>query len=632
MTGSGKTGLCLTLLEEAAIDGLPAIAIDPKGDLGNLLLTFPDLKPADFRPWIDADEAARKGQSPDDYAAATAKRWHDGLAEWGQDPRAIARFRSSVDLAIYTPGSRPGLPLAVLRSFDAPPKSIASDPEALRERVTAAVSGLLALLGLEADPLRSREHILIANILGACLERRPQPGHGWPGAEIQSPALEKVGAVDLETFFPAKERFALAMSLNNLLASPAAAAWMEGEPLDIGRLLFTREGRPRLSVISIAHLSDNERMFFVTVLLNEMIAWMRTQSGTSSLRALLYMDEVFGYFPPTANPPSKTPMLTLLKQAAPPWPGRCAGNAESSGSGLQRPLERWNLVLRTIANRTGQSSRAGGPGRSVGRGRHNFDREAMANALSAPRESVFLMNNVHDDHPVVFQVRWTLSYLRADRREQIQTLMAPLKKLAAPPTTSGVAATTRPKEAETASGPRPLLPPGIAEFFLASRQSPSAGKLVYRPALVGRAKVHFVDAKTGTDVWQKVTLLAPAVDQAADSVWEQAKPSEEDLELEQAPENEIGFAPLASDSGTHKSYTSWATALKSHLYREQTLSLWKCAQPKASSRPDEDETAFRLRLSQSARETRDSQVEELSKRLDEAGGRQGTDSPCPAAS
>ena len=124
MTGSGKTGLCLSLLEEAAIDGIPAICIDPKGDLGNLLLAFPELTPADFKPWVDPAEANRKGMDVGEYAKQTAKMWKDGLASWDQDKERIKRYVDSVDMAIYTPGSNAGIPMTVLKSFDAPPATV----------------------------------------------------------------------------------------------------------------------------------------------------------------------------------------------------------------------------------------------------------------------------------------------------------------------------------------------------------------------------------------------------------------------------------------------------------------------------------------------------------------------------
>ncbi len=428
MTGSGKTGLCLALLEEAAIDGIPAIIIDPKGDLGNLLLTFPDLKPDDLKPWLDPADAARKGVTLDQLAEKTAVSWREGLAEWGQDPSRIAKFRDSADIAIYTPGSDAGLPLTVLRSFAPPSKAILENADALRERISAAVSGLLALVGIEADPLRSREHILLSNLLDRAWRAGQNVDLAGLVRQIQSPPLEKIGAVDLESFYPAKERFELAMTLNNLLASPGFAGWMQGEPLDIQRLLWTEQGKPRLSILSIAHLSDPERMFFVTILLNEMISWMRAQSGTSSLRALLYMDEVFGYFPPTANPPSKMPMLTLLKQARAFGLGVVLATQNpvdldykglsNAGTWFLGRLQTERDKGRVLDGLQGASETAGA----------KFDRPQMEKILASLGSRVFLMNNVHEDHPVVFQSRWALSFLRGPlSRDQIHELMQPRK-------------------------------------------------------------------------------------------------------------------------------------------------------------------------------------------------------------
>ncbi len=315
MTGSGKTGLCLALLEEAALNGVPSIAIDPKGDLGNLLLTFPELRASDFRPWVDESVAARQGVTPDALAEQTAELWKTGLAKWNEDGERVRRFADSVDRAIYTPGSSAGLPLTILRSFAAPPQAMLDDGDAFRDRVQAAAGGVLALLGIDADPVKSREHILLSRVLEESWRvGRNLDLHGIIN-EIQRPNFPMVGAVPTDTFFPSRERDAFAMRLNNLLASPTFAGWLQGEPLDVQRLLYTEGGKPRLSILSIAHLDEAERTFFVTILLNEIIAWMRAQSGTGSLRAILYMDEVYGYFPPVANPPTKRPMLTLLKQA-----------------------------------------------------------------------------------------------------------------------------------------------------------------------------------------------------------------------------------------------------------------------------------------------------------------------------
>ncbi|MDH5667141.1 MAG: type IV secretion system DNA-binding domain-containing protein, partial [Nitrospira sp.] len=315
MTGSGKTGLCLALLEEAAIDGIPAIIIDPKGDLGNLMLTFPGLTGEEFQPWINEEEARKKGQSPEVYAQAQADIWKKGLVNWGQDGDRIQRLRDAADVAIYTPGSNAGLPVSILSSFTAPTAEVLEDAELLRERINVTVTSLLGLLGVEADPIQSREHILLSTILDRTWKSGTDLDLGSLIHAIQSPPVSKIGVMDVESFFPAKDRFALAMKLNNLLAAPGFQMWMEGEPLDVQSLLYAPSGKPRLAIVSIAHLNDAERMFFVALLLSQMVGWMRAQSGTTSLRALLYMDEIFGYFPPVADPPSKLPLMTLLKQA-----------------------------------------------------------------------------------------------------------------------------------------------------------------------------------------------------------------------------------------------------------------------------------------------------------------------------
>ena len=342
MTGSGKTGLCLALLEEAAIDGIPAICIDPKGDLGNLLLTFPDLAASDFQPWVDPDEAARQGVEIGQLAERTASQWREGLQAWDQPPERIGRFRESVEIAIYTPGSNAGIPLTVLKSFAAPPPSVIEDGEVFRERVAGTASGLLTLLGIQTDPLTSREHILLSNILDQAWRAGIDLDLPSLIRGIQNPPLDKVGVFDLESFFPAAERMKLAMSLNNLLASPSFAG-LVGAAAGYQSLLYTPQGKPRLSIISIAperYRADVLRDHSA----ERALVLGRGQPGTSSLRALFYMDEVYGYFPPSAKPPSKPPMMVLLKQArAMAW-GH-AGHSEPGGPGLQRASQYWHLFL-----------------------------------------------------------------------------------------------------------------------------------------------------------------------------------------------------------------------------------------------------------------------------------------------
>jgi ribosomal protein L12E/L44/L45/RPP1/RPP2 len=424
MTGSGKTGLCIDLIEEAAIDGVPTIAIDPKGDLTNLLLTFPDLRPEDFRPWVNEEDAARNGVSPDEYAKQQADLWRKGLASWGQDGQRIRRLRDSADFAIYTPGSTAGIPISIVRSFAAPPESLREDVEAFRERITTVATSLLALVGIAADPIKSREHILISTLLSAAWSAGTDLDLETIVTQVQKPPMPRIGALDLETFYPAKDRGELALRINGLIASPGFAGWLQGEALDVAALLRTQAGKPRVSIFSIAHLGDAERMFFVTLLLNEIVGWVRTQSGTTSLRALLYMDEIFGFFPPVAEPPSKRPMLNLLKQA------------RAFGLGVvlttQNPVD---LDYKGLANtgtwflgrlqteRDKQRVLEGLEGAAAAQNA-SFDRKQMGELLAGLTSRVFLLNNVHEDAPVVFESRWAMSFLRGPlTREQIKVLM-----------------------------------------------------------------------------------------------------------------------------------------------------------------------------------------------------------------
>jgi len=613
MTGSGKTGLCLTLLEEAAIDGIPAICIDPKGDLGNLLLTFPKLQPDDFRPWVDPAEATRRGMTQDEFVEHTAKTWKQGLMEWGQTPERIKKFQQAADVAIYTPGHPAGLQLTVLRSFAAPDESLRNDLAALRDRISAAVSGLLALLNIDTDPLKSREHILLSNLLDARWKEGQDLDLGTLIRGIQSPPFDRLGVLDLESFFPAAERFQFAMQMNNLLASPSFAAWREGESLDVQKLLYTPEGKPRIAVLSIAHLSDPERMFFVTILLNEVLAWMRRQPGTSSLRALLYMDEVFGFFPPTANPPSKTPMLTLLKQA------------RAFGLGVvlatQNPVDldykglsncgTW-FIGRLQTERDKGRLLDGLEGASTASGAQ-FDRATLERTISALGSRVFLLNNVHEDAPVIFQTRWALSYLRGPMTlTHIERLMS--RRKAARPIVPAAAATPLPsasawgEESET----HPVLPPEIGECFLPRRGALATGaRMVYRPGLIGAARIHFENRTAGVDESRDLELLIPLLEEVSATAWDAGRATEGTLETESNPESGARFASLPPTLTRTKTFADLGTALKEHLYRTQRLRLLKCKELKQTSTPHEDEGQFRVRLGQLLKEQRDLQIEKL---------------------
>lgn len=636
MTGSGKTGLCLGLLEEAMIDGIPAIVIDPKGDLSNLLLTFPNLAPADFRPWINEDDARRKGVSPDEFAGQQAELWRKGLESWGQDGSRIAKLKSSAEVTIYTPGSTAGVPVSVLKSFAAPPIEIVEDSELFRERISSTVTSLLGLMNMQADPLQSREHILLSSIL----DRAWTDGQDLDLASliraIQTPPMSRVGVMELETFFPAQERFALAMALNNLIASPGFSRWLEGAGLDIASMLYTPQGKPRVAIFSIAHLSDAERMFFVSLLLNQTLGWVRTQSGTTSLRAILYMDEIAGYVPPVANPPSKQPLLTLMKQA------------RAFGVGVvlatQNPVDldykglanagTW-FIGRLQTDRDKQRVLDGLEGASAQASR-SFDRASMDGMLSQLGARVFLMNNVHENGPVVFETRWCLSYLRGPlTRSQIKALSSPAGGVAAVP--APVAVAPMPVPAVVAPAPvvapvvpaaavaatsaanasaRPILPPEIPQYFVPIRSRSGAGAVTYRPMLLGSAKVYYADAKLGVDQDVPACMLASITAGPVAVDWEHAEVVDfTEADVEHEPAAGVGFSPMPAEAGRAKSYDAWKKLLADSLFRTHKLEMIRVTAIKLSSKPGESEREFRARAAMALREERDAAVEKLRQKI-----------------
>lgn len=641
MTGSGKTGLCLTLLEEAALDGIPALAIDPKGDIGNLLLTFPELRPDDFRPWIDEAEAARRGLSPNEHAERTATLWRTGLAESGQDGERIRRLRAAVDIPIYTPGANHGLPLAVLRSFEAPSDAVRADLDALRERVTTTVSGLLALAGIDADPVRDREHILLSRIV----EDGWISGRGFDLGTlirgVQEPGFDRVGVLDLESFFPARERFKLATTLNNLIAASGFEAWLEGEPLDIPSLLWTDTGQPRISIFSIAHLSDAERMFFVTLLLNELLSWTRSQPGTSSLRALLYIDEVLGYVPPTRNPPSKPPLLTLLKQARAYGIGIVLATQNpvdldykglgNTGTWFLGRLQTERDKERVMDGLEGASAAAEG----------GLDRKRMDRLLSGLEKRAFLVGNVHAEGPELIRSRWAMSYLRGPlTRSDIRRLMANRKLDSAEPVPE-TAGPAEPVHVRPTAGPevdlsrdRPVVPPGLREVFIGGpddgvETDPSAA---WRPALLGLADLHYARVALGVDEWQDVAVLSPIGDGMATDPWDGAVELPSIPDLDRPAPGSAQYGPLPAQAISGKIRRRWPSQLKAWLYRGRPLRLYRIPALKLTSRPGETEAEFRVRAREEARRSRDAaaagirdsyarKVESIEKKLVTAGSR-----------
>lgn len=619
MTGSGKTGLCIGLIEEAAIDGIPVIAIDPKGDISNILLQFPNLQGSEFQPWVDPDQARRDGQTVEEFANQQAENWKKGLGEWGQDGARIRRMQDASEFCIYTPGSSAGIQISVLKTFSVPPDAVLADSDLLRERIASTSSSLLALLGIDADPLKSREHILLSNIFKSAWQNKQDLTLPEIIQLIQKPPVKQIGALDLDSFYPPKERFELAMKLNNLLASPGFDAWMQGEALDIGNILYTPSGKSKVSIFSIAHLDEAERMFFVSLLLNQFVSWMRAQSGTSSLRAILYMDEIFGYFPPVANPPSKTPLLTLMKQ------GRAYGvgvllasqnpvdldykGLANAGTWFIGRLQTERDKMRVLDGLEGATSNSGSA----------FDRNSIDKMLSALGKRAFLMNNVHEDAPVVFMTRWTLSYLRGPlTREQIKLLKktsfakspdeSPSRANAAQHEDQNSATNVRQPTSQSGNtgGHRPVMPPGVPEFFLPVRQPRAGAQLVYRPMLLGFGNVRFTDTKSAIDsTLQYAVLVTGASDNLKSIEWSNSQPAKvwaEDVQHE--PEKDAIYEGLPPGMSDPKSYAAWTKDFTTWLYNSKKVILWKGGTGEYS-KPRESERDFRIRLTQSAREARD---------------------------
>ena len=644
MTGSGKTGLGVILLEEAALDGVPSLVIDPKGDMTNLLLTFPDLKPEDFRPWVNPDDARRKDLDLDSYAARMADLWRSGLEGTGQGPDRVRRLRESAEFAIFTPGSSAGRQVSILDTLRAPNLSWDTDSELLRDKIESIVSALLGLIDVEADPVRSREHILLSNIFE----------HSWRAGEdldlaqlilrVQKPPFSQLGVFPVNTFYPEKDRMGLAMLLNGLMAAPAFADWIQGQPMEIDRLLFGPTGKPQVSVLYIAHLSDAEKQFFITLLLEQVVSWMRAQSGTTSLRALVYMDEVFGYLPPhPGNPPTKKPLLTLLKQA------------RAFGLGLilatQNPVDldykalsnagTW-FIGRMQADRDKQRLLDGLEGVEVGEGgtsRAQFDK-----MISALKSRVFLLHNVHESEPVVFHTRWAMSYLRGPlTRNQVQQLAGEQPSAPEPAAAPAVAGAPTPRQPAPAPPPaqpepdlpysevQPQLPSTVKQVYwpvqmslktvvselardrgLAVRsKTDHEGHLDYHPALVGMAKLRFAHSKSRQSHAEDVAYMLPVEGEGYVVDWGEGKVQLEAGDLDRQPERDSFFAELPSDLGASKRHTALKGEFSDYLYYNSSVTLWHNPHLDLYSEIGESQEAFQRRCRKEAEKARDAEAKKL---------------------
>lgn len=639
MTGSGKTGLCIGLMEEAALEQIPALIIDPKGDLTNLLLHFPELLPSDFKPWLDAEMIRRQGKTIEDASVETASLWKNGLAEWEITPDRIRDLKESVNFTVFTPGSDAGKRVSILSSFEAPTVPWEGNSEILREKISATVTALLGLVGFEdIDPIRSREHILLANIF----ENAWSQGKNLDLTELilqtQTPPFEKLGAFPVDTFFPEKDRTPLAMSLNNILAAPSFESWREGHPLDIPSLLFSPDGKPRHNVFYIAHLSDAERMFFVTLLLSAVETWMRTQAGSSSLRALVYFDEIYGYLPPTRNPSSKQPLLRMLKQARAFGVGMLLATqnpVDVDYKGLSN-AGTW-FVGKLQTERDKERLLDGLESISGGLNRREFDK-----IISTLGKRVFLLHNVHEKAPVIFQTRWAMNYLAGPLT---RTHIPLLNKLAgadatlesAPktaavvadstyPATSttavaGVVSKAKPQTGNKASATKPTAPIGIDEYFLPLSYSvteafkatgepvPPESQLsavLYRPVLLASAKSRILDRRYGIDTEIETAVLVDAPDKNGSIRWDDFPyqgPSLNKLERSSAPQ--ATFESLNPPFTDSKKMTDMNHDFNDWVYRKTKMTVKENKLLKVVARPGMSQAEFMTECTNAARSGRD---------------------------
>jgi hypothetical protein len=605
MTGSGKTGLGIGLLEEAALDRLPAIVIDPKGDMGNLLLTFPDLTADEFLPWIDPSRAEQKGLSREELAAQTAADWKRGIESWGQDKERIARLRESVDIAMYTPGSSSGRPVSVLDSLDAPAPDIVEDNDTVSSLVNSAVSSLLGLIGVQADPLKSREHILLSSIILYHWRRQDDLSLEALITNVVNPPVDRIGVFPLDSFYPQAKRMDLAMQLNNILASPAFSGWTQGESLKIENMLYTGDGTPRISIFSIAHLNESERMFFVTMLLGRLISWMRQQEGSSGLRCLLYMDEIFGYFPPTANPPSKKPMLLLLKQARAYGLGVVLATqnpVDLDYKGLSN-IGTW-FVGRLQTKQDQDRVLTGISGSS-----EKLDRSVLRKMLANMRGRTFLMSSAHLDEPVLFETRWVLSYLKGPiSLQEMGRLIKPAEDSGTRRDEPGARESDPGGQGKFAATP-PLLPDSVEQRFVLPPVPMDEVKFV--PWLAGSATVRFYNQSRGIDQATDVNLRIPLAE-APGYDWDRASDNPvTPEETAAAPPSGAHFMMLPPDFSDVKSLREQSRGLSDYLYQTRRLALKRIPSLKLESRPDEPESRFHKRVVDLLREKKEAAVEKI---------------------
>lgn len=618
MTGSGKTGLAMAMLEETLLAGIPVLALDPKGDLGNLALVFPDLAAASFRPWINESEAQAEGLSADDYAAKTATTWKEGLAGNGIGPERLQALRDAADVTIYTPGSEAGVPLNVVGSLRAPSLSWETDAEAIRDEIEGTVTSLLALVGVQADPLSSREHVLLSNLLETAWRGGLDLDLGTLIGQIANPPIRKLGVFDVDQFFPEKERIELAFKLNALVASPTFAAWGAGEPLDIQSLLFHADGKPRAAVVYLAHLSDQERQFVVTLVLSKLVTWMRGQSGTPDLRVLAYMDEVAGYAPPTAAPPAKKPILTILKQ------GRAFGCGlvlatqnpvdldykamSNAGTWLVGRLQTENDKARVLE---GLRSAAGGT-----------DVASLDAAIGGLGKRQFLLVSAKSSKPKLLGSRWAMAYLRGPlTKEDVERLMASAPRAAKPAVAAEAGAAVPPPVAANATSVAPPVASGVAVAYLdpaapwAASVGAAAAATQFRAFLAARVGLRYDDSTAGIDEQQEFEAIYGPLDGGFE-LESETLVDFEDRDFKPVPVQALPFVLPEAAVAAASFWKDAESDIKGRLVANRTLELQRNRQLKLTSRPGETAEAFALRCAAAADEAADAEAAKIKDRLE----------------
>jgi Helicase HerA, central domain len=619
MTGSGKTGLAIVMLEEALSAGIPALILDPKGDMANLLLTFPDLSPQSFRPWVSEEDARREGVTLDELAAKTATTWREGLEAQGYGSERIRALRDAADFAVFTPGSEAGIPLNVIGSLKAPELAWETEAETMRDEIEGTVTSLLGLIGIKADPLSSREFVLMSNLIENAWRSGQHLDLSTLIGQVQTPPLRKLGVFDLDTFFPPKERMELALKLNSLVASPAFAAWGEGQPLDPETLLRTHESKPRAAIVYLAHLSEDERQFVVTLVLSKLVTWMRGQRGTPDLRVLAYMDEVFGFVPPTAAPPAKKPILTIFKQGRAFGVGMVLATQNpvdldykamsNAGTWMVGRLQTENDKARVLE---GLRSAAGGA-----------DLAALDAAIGGLGKRQFMLVSAKSSEPVLFTTRWAMSYLRGPlTKDQISDLMrdvppAPAAAVAASP--EPAAAPEAPADASpvapaTASGVPVLYVDPAAGWAGEIGATPGGQRL--RAYLAARVAVQFDDTSADVDERQEYEALYGPLDEGFDVASETAVDYDDRDFVEAAPDGAAHYVLPAEPIGEDSFFRVAERGITRHLKGSLTLELQRNRALKLVSRPGEAPEQFAQRCDQAAQAAADAEAAKIRDRLE----------------